>query len=1345
MGKEVRRRYKDGKNIVRLSLAKVAKVNYKYNTVDVITIQDKNDTTKNANDNGRYSARLPVQFGGQTPDGKVFGTNTLVTVGCLVLVGFLEGHKDNPIILNIYGEADNQSMLTRTTFTGANESDEEVQAELWQLFTLYPSMTYQNIDGHGNQEVTFPGKTFFYASADDDRVNDAFFDYDHLPSSSYANGDLIEPTVPDAPNMLYVHQSVVGDHRVTFFIKSDGTVRMGSRHADGGGVTFWQMNTDGSFKIQQSNDTVDPEDESSNFSSFSINEHGDIILQAGNSVLSIGKEGLLLNGGAISGGSGGSIDLTGNQVIVDMQGDITTLQKATTADGIVQVVTESTPWQNISNTVANQLENTKQTFTSQPIPPYNVGDIWMTTNGSYVCISPEPIGAIFNTNDWRLSADITSQGTASDTSSVNGTPSSTWTSTITSASSTASAAQTTADSKAEMFLSQPVPPYKKGDLWNNNGTMYVSNITRPNGATFLMADWVLAADVTANNTSNDTTHVNGTPAATVTSGITSAQSAASGAQNTADGKARTFTSTPVPPYSIGDMWNMNSKVYSCTFPRAAGTSMNAMDWVLVADLTSLNTANDTANVNGTPSSTVIGNISSASSAASAAQSTANMVASMSQDPGFQQGLAYLTKDDATNAVGSAITDTNITVVGNSGVTGGNVIQVKNTYWLYSKYAYPVDTTHTYKVRFRVKQTADSQTANTSKVYAGVATYDNTGTLQTTSPGTHRWCATSGTQIAVADGWHYFEGTITGEGNLNHNQFRTGTAYARPVFIVNYSGGTGTAIVDLLDFDDITQQVNAQGYADTGITNLVIGGRNYIKNTADFQQSADGLSITNWNLLTGSSISATMALTDDDTFGTVLDVNVATNATSNNTLSIQNDALTLPGGKFVVGATYTVSFFMKSACSMTVGFMDADGTNLVAPVSTVIPPLADWERIVYSFKATAQGNAPVLYLALADTTHTGDILITEVQLEDGPKATGYHPAPEDVNDNISTIQSSVDNVLQGTFPTDMGTAIISVVTGSDTYISSLNDKADASDLSGYATSTQLAEGIAGANGYTDGKIEGIDFSPYVTTSSLSQTKTDITAQFTASGGVNMLKNSIGHSFLDDGTPAFWTVTAGTPAQSLDPTIEHYGASSGFTMNGATMNQVVTVTPGIPYTISAVVLKDTAGTGYIKVSDTSTPAVSQTINLVSGTDYTYEKLSVSITPATSTVTVEISGDTASGGVLFTCVMLNIGTQAFTWQQAVGEVYNTNVNFDLNGIRVMSTDKDGKMTSETVMTPEKFAGYTDLNGDGRIDVSDGSEDEIFRMNGDSFVMKNAVIGPVKIVQTTGTHTGIAFVFNG
>ncbi|MCW7552597.1 phage tail protein I [Endozoicomonas gorgoniicola] len=121
-------------------------------------------------------------------------------------------------------------------------------------------------------------------------------------------------------------------------------------------------------------------------------------------------------------------------------------------------------------------------------------------------------------------------------------------------------------------------------------------------------------------------------------------------------------------------------------------------------------------------------------------------------------------------------------------------------WLFCGQAIPVQTSRVYRVRFKVRQTVNS--AGKSYVYAGVATLDKDFNALAGNPGAHRYCCVDGRSITTADGWQIFEGEITGEGNGSHNLFRHGTAYIRPMFIVNYNGGTGTAQVAELECWDL---------------------------------------------------------------------------------------------------------------------------------------------------------------------------------------------------------------------------------------------------------------------------------------------------------------------------------------------------------------------------------------------------------------------------------------------------------------------------------------------------------------------------------------------------------------
>jgi len=167
-----------------------------------------------------------------------------------------------------------------------------------------------------------------------------------------------------------------------------------------------------------------------------------------------------------------------------------------------------------------------------------------------------------------------------------------------------------------------------------------------------------------------------------------------------------------------------------------------------------------------------------------------------QNPEFELEKKYW----SSSSSGEFVSDSAIGSIVDQGRNGGKAWQIQGNNWAYASHPIAVDTSRTYKVRFRVKQIVDS---SASYVYAGVATLDSNYIVQVGGAGTHRYCAVSGVKITVADGWQTFEGTIANEGD-GRNNFRVGTTYVRPMFIVNYSGSTGTALVDSLEFFDVTE-------------------------------------------------------------------------------------------------------------------------------------------------------------------------------------------------------------------------------------------------------------------------------------------------------------------------------------------------------------------------------------------------------------------------------------------------------------------------------------------------------------------------------------------------------------
>ena len=84
----------------------------------------------------------------------------------------------------------------------------------------------------------------------------------------------------------------------------------------------------------------------------------------------------------------------------------------------------------------------------------------------------------------------------------------------------AASAQDTADGKRTVFVATPTPPYDLGDLWKYDAdTLYICSTAKAQGESYSAGDWARVADKTSENTSADTTAVNGTAAATIATAV----------------------------------------------------------------------------------------------------------------------------------------------------------------------------------------------------------------------------------------------------------------------------------------------------------------------------------------------------------------------------------------------------------------------------------------------------------------------------------------------------------------------------------------------------------------------------------------------------------------------------------------------------------------------------------------------------------------------------------------------------------------------------------------------------------------------------------------------------------
>lgn len=247
----------------------------------------------------------------------------------------------------------------------------------------------------------------------------------------------------------------------------------------------------------------------------------------------------------------------------------------------------------------------------------------------------------------------------------------------------------------------------------------------------------------------------------------------------------------------------------------------------------------------------------------------------------------------------------------------------------------------------------------------------------------------------------------------------------------------------------------------------------------------------------------------------------------------------------------------------------------------------------------------------------------------------------------------------------------------------------------------------------------------------------------SGGANLLKNSVMFAYDNEGNPNEWTVS-GSGTLSINASAESLtnGCLSGnaFTLNNKTVRQRVYVKSNQDddnktyYTFSTRIKKNATGTCYVKIFNNNEE---YRIDIPSGESAFYkEYLLQALLPTNSYYDIEFYGS-ADSDATFTDNMFATGEYKTQWQQASGEIMNTQVNINVDGVLVKSSVYAGNYT---IMSPLEFAGYSNKNG---------TITKVFTLNDDTTEVEKLksksgiTMPPIKIVPvTTGSLQGWAFV---
>lgn len=555
--------------------------------------------------------------------------------------------------------------------------------------------------------------------------------------------------------------------------------------------------------------------------------------------------------------------------------------------------------------------------------------------------------------------------------------------------------------------------------------------------------------------------------------------------------------------------------------------------------------------------------------------------------------------------------------------------------------------------------------------------------------------------------------------------------------------------------------------DDAIDGLEIGGRNLIPYT-DFSKEGMANNWFNWNSTTSASTNPkTVKITLDN--GEVIpfmEVKSKTGLESGKSFGYVTRS---SGTKFSVveGEEYTLSFLVavhhNTENSLNYTYLIHD--NLSGNQGIILPKVTTQQlyghfsspfslnvyKVSHTFKSKNTSSETRFLIGSRTAknlqeTWTGLFYVSRIILEKGNKATDWTPAPEDTEYDIEILGHRVDSVEQEI----TSDSIVTTITESTTFKNALDSKADVDSLGEFATKTEMDELEESIQGDIDDAIDGIDFEPYATKTELEETSRAITAKFSATGGMNLVKNSIGFAGLD-----FWnhvySNTDTTTISNLELDTLGFGSAFYFpTSANKGIHQDIPVVEGQIYTMSWYLNKSTANGSdssyrfYIQIQEHDGSTWVTEYSHPNNSDVTtngYEFDYVTYTPTTDTIRIRFIAY-ANCEASLTGIMLNIGDVPLQWSLATGEMYNTNIKMDINGVRVSQLDENRREIGYTQITPDEFAGYYDTDGNGTFE-------KVFYLNGEETVTKKfralneITMGGIKIIRVDRSgNNGWAFV---
>ena len=248
------------------------------------------------------------------------------------------------------------------------------------------------------------------------------------------------------------------------------------------------------------------------------------------------------------------------------------------------------------------------------------------------------------------------------------------------------------------------------------------------------------------------------------------------------------------------------------------------------------------------------------------------------------------------------------------------------------------------------------------------------------------------------------------------------------------------------------------------------------------------------------------------------------------------------------------------------------------------------------------------------------------------------------------------------------------------------------------------------------------------SKITQNIKNVVTTIQTTGGGNLIKNSVGYAKNQDGTLVEWTKNnAGEVKSYTSPESKSYGAISGNAIElkkGASITQRLNVASSgkIPYSLSFKCKKGAIGTATVKLSNTIDSFV---ITIPENKEIIWQSYDLTnLDPSMNYLDITVSTSNNCEQFLITDLMVNMGDQSIPWVQANGEILNTQVAVNDQGMMVSSSVYSGDYVQ---ITPLGMSGHSNVTG---------TDEEVFKLNRDVTetsklsARKEISMEPIKII---------------